>query len=117
MDIKIYGKNFELTSALKDYVNNKIGHLEHYHDRIIDIKVELASDPKHHSGKVFYAEVNMNIPGRLIRAIEWAEDGYAAIDLVEQKMIEQLKKYKGKQEGKWKRFRDKISLRRLFGGE
>ena len=117
MNIKIYGKNLSLTAALKSYIEDKIGKLDHYHDKIVEAKVEIAHDPKHHSGKIFYAEVNVNIPGRLIRAIEWAEDEYAAIDLVEQKIIEQLRKYKGKQEGKWKRFTDKLNFKRWIGKE
>ncbi len=96
MKIVIKGKNTELTPSLKEYVYEKVGALEKYFKRVVEVNVELEVDRKHKSGEIYRAEVMMFVPRDILRAEEKATDMYAAVDLVMPKLKKQIEKYKGK---------------------
>jgi putative sigma-54 modulation protein len=95
MNISIKATHLDLTPSIKEYVEEKVGHLGKF---IVaqEAKVELARDAHHHSGLVFRAEVNLVLGGKLMRADAFAEDIYAAVDLVIPKLKEQIAKFKDK---------------------
>ncbi len=100
MEIIIKGKNLELTDALKKYAEEKIGHLEHYWDEILEARVELETSTHHIKG-FFRCEVNLDIPQKYVLRAEATEpDLYAAIDKVVPKLREEIEKIKGKQRSK-----------------
>lgn len=95
MNIRILGKNLELTKAIKDYVEKNVAKLEKIFDNIIEANVEVGKTTHHHKkGKIFRAEINLKVPRTLLRAEEEAEDLYQAIDLVKEEIERQLRKYK-----------------------
>ncbi|MFC1721804.1 ribosome hibernation-promoting factor, HPF/YfiA family [Patescibacteria group bacterium] len=100
MKIVIKGTNTDLTPSLKEYVYEKVGSLEKFFKRVVEVNVELEVDRKHKSGEIYRAEVMMFVPRDVLRAEEKATDMYAAIDLVIPKLAKQLEKYKGKIKGK-----------------
>jgi putative sigma-54 modulation protein len=104
MQIDIKGTNLELTQAIKDYVNEKIGSLEKFFDQILEAKVEVGLTTKHHQkGKIFRAEANLEVPQKhIIRAEAEREDLYMAINEVKDELQIQLKKYKEKMRGNFK---------------
>ncbi len=100
MKIDIKGTNMELTEAIKDYVNEKIGSLEKFFDNIIEARVDVGKTTNHHQkGDVFRAEVNLQVPQTLLRAESEREDLYIAINEVKEEIQRQLKKYKEKMRG------------------
>ena len=98
MRITIKYKNIDPTPALDAYVERKIGSLSKFMktleaNREILAEVELARPNKHHNkGEVFYAEVNMNLPGKLLRASQKDYDMRVAIDGVKDDLQRQIKK-------------------------
>lgn len=98
MNISIKGTYVELTPSIKDYVSEKVGHLEKFIAGSIESKVELARDRHHQTGNVFRAEVTMIVGGKILRADALAEDMYAAVDLVIPKLKEQIAKFKRKKQ-------------------
>ena len=101
MNIDIRTKNLDLTDSLREYVDKKIGSLDKYLQRFdestIRADVELARTTKHHkSGNVFYAEVNLEISGDLLRATHKDEDIRASIDKVRDILQREIRKYKNK---------------------
>ena len=103
MKIVIKGTNLELTSALKSYVNEKIGHLEHFSAEIMEARVELGTSTHHQKG-FFRCEVNLDMPHmEVIRAESTESDLYAAIDLTVPKLKEQIERHKGKKHGQDRR--------------
>ena len=94
MKISIYCKKIKLTDKLYDYVNEKIGSLEHYIDNVIECWVELDEDLAQKSGKKYRCEVQMKVPRGSIRAVETAYDIFETIDLVVPKLTKQIEKYK-----------------------
>lgn len=112
MKILIKGTNLELSEALKGYVNEKIGHLGHYTEEILEARVELETSTHHQKG-FFRCEVNLDLPHmQVIRAESVNGDLYAAIDLVVPKLKEQLERHRGRVHGNDRRFRR--SLKSIF---
>lgn len=103
MTINYKGKNIEVTPALKEHAEKKIGRL----NRIMDIdKVTVTLIAEGNREK---AEVSMMIKGYLLRGEDSGQDVFAAIDTVVDKLEKQLVKYKEKLQRKTKRDKAKIA--------
>lgn len=98
MKISILGKNISLDQPLKVFVEDRIGGLEKFLGQgPIQARVEIGLPSKHHrSGRIYYAEVNLKIGGRLLRATCQHEDLRNAIVDVKNELQKQLKKFKDK---------------------
>lgn len=101
MKIIIHGKNIELTEAIKSFVEEKIGVLQKLLPKtssdLIQARVEVGKPSHHHhEGAVYYAEVNLKVGGKLMRANIEHEDLYTAIDRVRDEIERQIKKFKEK---------------------
>ena len=99
MAVKIEGTNIDLTQAIKDYVNEKIGKLLNHYEHIIkshDIKVKLHVERNRRISQNNIAEVTIFVNGKIVRSEHASEDMYASIDLVSNKIERQLHKYKDK---------------------
>jgi putative sigma-54 modulation protein len=101
MQIDIKGTNLELTEAIKDYVNEKIGSLDKFFDGILEARVDIGLTTKHHQkGNIFRAEVNLEVPRKHnLRAESEREDLYMAINEVKDELQRQIKKLKEKMRG------------------
>ncbi len=102
MKITIKTKNLELTPALKEWIEEKIGGLKKFTDRYESegkklCEVEVARISKHHQkGDVFSAEVNLHLPGRDIRVEDQDFDVRVAVDHARDRLQHELVKYKEK---------------------
>jgi putative sigma-54 modulation protein len=93
MNIQIRGNHLEVTEALREYVEKKIGRLEKYFHAPTDqaVQVTLSVNKESHS-----VEVTMPLNGFVIRAEERSGDMYASIDVVSDKVEKQIEKHKTK---------------------
>lgn len=91
MRFTITGRNIEVTEGLKSAVENKLGKLEKYFDKDTDIIVTLGVEKERQK-----IEVTIPVKGNIIRSEQTSTDMYASIDLVEEVIERQLKKYKKK---------------------
>lgn len=91
MNIDLRSRNMEVTPALREYVEKKIGKLEKYFDQMnkADVHVLLNVERGRH-----IIEVTTMMHGRLIRGQESSTDMYASVDLVFEKLEKQIIKYK-----------------------
>ncbi len=108
MKILISTKNISLDGALETFVQEKIGGLEKFIERghshlrqgfgePTEARVEIGLPSKHHrSGRVYYAEVNLKMGGKLLRATCQHEDLRNAIVDVKNELQEQIRKFKEK---------------------
>lgn len=109
MKIIIKTTNLELTPEIENYVYEKIGGINKFLDDIdrggvIEAEVEIGRTTKHHqSGDVFRAEVNLVLPGKMLRAEAEERDLRTAIDRVKDELQLEIKKYRGKKEAQYKR--------------
>lgn len=96
MQILISGKNIQLTDALKEYVEEKIGRISKYFDSILEVDVTLSVMKSSVPEQSKCAEVILFSSGVTMHAKEQHSDMYAAIDLVSDKIERQVKKHKEK---------------------
>ncbi|MCR5623838.1 MAG: ribosome-associated translation inhibitor RaiA [Lachnospiraceae bacterium] len=87
----ISGKNIEVTEGLRTAVEEKIGKLERYFTPETEIHVTLSVEKDRQK-----IEVTIPMKGNIIRAEEESNDMYVSIDLVEEIIERQLRKYKNK---------------------
>ena len=87
----VRGKNIEITPALKEYVEKRIGKVTRYFNTVDEITVILTVEKGRH-----IVEVTVPLNGVLIRGEEATTDMYASIDLVIDKLEKQIEKYKTK---------------------
>lgn len=92
--------HFELDDRLKRYVAKKIGKLDRYvpkNDREpLHCQVVL-TEAEGQAKNRFTCEVTMHLPHIVLSAKEATINMYAAIDIVEAKIKQQLQKYKSKE--------------------
>lgn len=91
MRITITGRNIELTDGLKSAVEDKLGKLEKYFTPDTDVFVTLSVEKERQK-----IEVTIPVKGNIIRSEQVSNDMYVSIDLVEEVIERQLKKYKKK---------------------
>lgn len=89
MRIKITGRNIELTDGLKAAVEDKLNKLEKYFTPDTDVYVTLSVEKERQK-----VEVTIPMKGNYIRSEQVSNDMYVSIDLVEEVIERQLKKYK-----------------------
>ena len=91
MKIVIVGRNIDVTPGLKSAVEEKIGKLEKYFTPDTEVHVTLSVEKDRQK-----IEVTIPVKGSIIRSEQVSSDMYVSIDLVEEIIERQLKKYKTK---------------------
>ena len=91
MNLVISGKNLDITEGLRSAVEEKIGKLERYFTDSTEVHVTLSTEKNRQK-----IEITIPMKGSIIRAEEVSSDMYVSIDLVEEVIERQLRKYKNK---------------------
>ncbi len=95
MQIKITGKNIDLTEAIKDYVEKKISGLDKFYDQILRANVVIGKESQHHlKGEIFICEIKLEVPDNDLFVSKNEKDLYKAIDKVRDHLEAELKKHK-----------------------
>lgn len=87
----ITGRNIDVTEGLRNAVQEKIGKLEKYFTADTEVHVTLSVEKERQK-----IEVTIPVKGNIIRSEQVSSDMYVSIDLVEEIIERQLKKYKNK---------------------
>ncbi|HMT18413.1 MAG TPA: ribosome-associated translation inhibitor RaiA [Candidatus Saccharibacteria bacterium] len=99
-NIAITGMKTDVTHELERYITKKIGKLDKRLKRSqrsevrADVKLNESTSVK--NGKRCTCEVILHIPGARLTAVESTINMFAAVDIVETKLQNQLKKHKEK---------------------
>ena len=97
MNINIKATGMDLTDAIRDYAEGKVKSLTKFFENIQQADIDVGLESNHHNkGKIYYAEVNLQIPGKMVRVKKNAEELYKAIDKVKDHLKVELEKAKGK---------------------
>jgi putative sigma-54 modulation protein len=94
MQLTITGHHLEITTPLKEYVENKLERLQRHFDQITAIQVILTVEKM-----VQRAEATIHVAGGDLFAHAESEDMYAALDALSDKLDRQLIKHKQKHRG------------------
>lgn len=112
MQIHLSPRHLRLTAAIHSHCANKIEHLEELAGEIVAAHVVLIQDEAAKPADRFSVKVHLAVPGPDIHAEETAEDLYAALDLVVDKLARQLRKRKTKLKDKPRSKAQALSRRR-----
>jgi putative sigma-54 modulation protein len=95
--VDMIGVKYDLDETTKKYVMKKIGRLDRYlskHARkSVTAEVRLKQVNRDHGNK-YEVEVTVNVPDKVLTAKDSTVNMLAAIDIVEAKLVNQLRKYK-----------------------
>jgi len=100
MKTTIKATNLKLTLEIEKAIEEKIGALDKLIPNIkmpLEAYVEVAQETRHHKhGEIYYAEANIKVLGKVIRAEAREENILKAIGVVKEELQELLKEYKKK---------------------
>ena len=91
MNLNISGRHLEVTTAIRDYVTNKLSRVGRHFDKVIDSQVMLSIERLNH-----IAEITLRVHGKDIHCSAVNENLYGAIDLLADKVDRQVIKAKTK---------------------
>ena len=91
MKVTVMSKNIEITPAVREMIEKKISKLDKYFEKEVDAKVTISVQKSRH-----IVEVTIPFSGIMLRAEEATEDMYKSIDMVEEKLVRQIRKQKTK---------------------
>lgn len=91
MQYIISGRNIDVTEGLKSAIHDKLGKLERYFTPDTEVHVTLSVEKERQK-----IEITIPMKGNIVRAEQVSSDMYVSIDLVEEIIERQLRKYKNK---------------------
>ena len=100
MKLNIKFTNLDSTLAISEYVESKLNSLDKLVEKFdaegaVLADVEIARTTKHHhKGPVFRAEINLQLPKKIIRAEHEDWDIRVAVDQMRHKLQREIVKYK-----------------------
>jgi putative sigma-54 modulation protein len=97
VNVEVFAKNIELTEAIKSYIEKKVSKLDRFIKEIDETRFDVTySKTARNVNERHSAQITLHGPGFILRAEERSDDLYAAIDLVMDKILRQIERYKGK---------------------
>lgn len=91
MNLHLTGHQLPITSAIREYVESKLQRITHHFDHVIDVNMILSVEKLQHK-----SEATMHVRGRDIFCEASAQDMYAAIDALIDKLDRAIIKHKEK---------------------
>ena len=80
---KIKATNMDMTDAIRDYVQEKMAKLDNKLQRFgeaVSADIEVGKTTHHHNkGNLFRCEINLMLPGKMIKVDDLQDDLYKAI--------------------------------------
>lgn len=100
MPLNIKATNFDLRSDVKALVLEKLAGLEKFFNNIQQVDVEIGKTTKgQQKGDIFFCEINLSVPKKLLRYREEAKDVSIAITGAKKGIQIEIKKYKERMSG------------------
>jgi putative sigma-54 modulation protein len=93
MNVNIKATNIELTSAITEYVNKRVGSIEKYvkSNEEMSGSIEVGKTTNHHKqGDLFRAEFDLNFGGNNFYAASEKDDLYVAIDEAKEDIVRKI---------------------------
>jgi putative sigma-54 modulation protein len=95
--VQIHSRDLSITPKLREYVERKVSHLDHYLPTLTEARVDLSEVKSARSAADReVAQLTIWTRGVVLRAEESKDDMFAAVDAVLDKMQRQIRRYKGK---------------------
>ncbi len=107
MQFQLSGQHLEITQALRDHATARLDRLTRLDDKLIGLTIVLSIDKLQQC-----AEGTLAVPGNTLHAEAAEADMYASIDVVFDKLVNQLRKHREKVCDKHQR---EVRQERLYG--
>ena len=104
MDVAIKGRNIPVTEALERYAREKVERVVKFFDdegSASRVEVELLHERNPSIPQPEVADATLFIDGTVMKARESSGDMYASIDLMADKLMRQVRRYRGRQLDRW----------------
>jgi putative sigma-54 modulation protein len=102
MQLRVKGKNLEVSDSIREYTERKLAKLERQLDPLAEIEVELAVEKNPSIAASQVAEATVWLKGHTLRAREASPDMKASIDELTEKLLRQVADGRKKRESKRK---------------
>jgi putative sigma-54 modulation protein len=96
MELRITGKNMEITPAVRGYVERKLDKVGRHLNNVMESKIEITEEKTRAPENRFVVQLTVDSSGATLRAEERGEDMFTAIDRVEAVIMRRIERYKGK---------------------
>ena len=107
MRVSIKTTDLELTSNISRHLEKTIKSLDRFvknMNEVVWVSVEIGRTSRHHkSGKIYRAEIQVHLPGKLMRSEAVSNTIFQAINEVRGDLRRELKQYRGKKTSVQKR--------------
>ena len=94
MQLQVSGRNLDVTEPIREYAERKLARIERHLTEDTRVDLELAIERNRSISANQHAELTVWTKGPVLRAHEYAEDMYAAIDLAVDKLDRQVRRYR-----------------------
>lgn len=91
MNLKITGLNFDVTEAIKNYVDDKLARINRHAANVISVAITLSVEKVNQK-----AEADVHLAGKDLHVEAVEQDMYAAIDVLMDKLDRAVLKHKEK---------------------
>lgn len=109
MELVIKGHHVEVTDALRDYADKKVGRVTNNVDGLVATHVEFSVNKNPSVPDNQIVEVTLFAKGTVIRAEVATRDMYASLDMVADKLERQIRRYQQKLHGHDRHHRQKTA--------
>lgn len=96
MQLIISSRKFDITPDVRAYVEEKMGKIPEYYNRLISVRVELSREEKRDDGLPYACELLISVPGKQFRIDQRGKELFEAIDFAESAAQSQIKSHKEK---------------------
>lgn len=101
MRVNLKATNLELTTVIREQVEEKLGNLDKYFNNIQQINVEVGvTTTNQQNGSIYFCEVNLSVPKKLLRFHKEFNDLTKAINEAKKGIQREIVKYKDQVLGK-----------------
>ena len=94
MQLQVSGRNLDITAPIREYAERKLARIERHLTEDTRVDLELAIERNRSISANQHAELTVWTRGPVLRAHEYADDMYAAIDLAVDKLDRQVRRYR-----------------------
>jgi ribosome hibernation promoting factor len=94
MQLQVSGRNLDVSEPIREYAERKLARIERHLTEDTRVDLELAIERNRSISANQHAELTVWTRGPVLRAHEYAEDMYAAIDLAVDKLDRQVRRYR-----------------------
>ena len=113
MDIKIHGRNVEITNDVQSYVDKKFSRLVRHLPQMLDANAEIRRTSSRSGGDRFAVQLTLMVKGHVLRAQRRGSTVSEAVDTAVDVMDRQIRRYKGR---RYRSNQQRTSLRDLPDG-